>query len=49
MKSHFQSKVFVCLLNNCADAVDRLLIYNCIIYMMLSFYWERADSTGMKG
>ncbi len=25
-KSHYQSKAFVCVSNNCADAVDRLLI-----------------------
>ena len=26
-KSHYQSKVFVCVLNNPTDAVDRLLIF----------------------
>ena len=27
-KSHYQSKVFVCVLNNRGDVVDRLLILN---------------------
>ncbi len=27
-KSYFQSKVFVCVSTNCADAVDRLLNFN---------------------
>ncbi len=28
-RSHYQSKVFVCVSKNRADAVDRLLIINC--------------------
>ena len=28
-KTHCQSKVFVCVSNNCADAVDQLLIIWC--------------------
>ncbi len=27
VRSHNQSKVFVCVWNNCTDAVDRFLIY----------------------
>ncbi len=27
-KSHYQSKVFVCVSNSCVDAVDRLLMFD---------------------
>ena len=39
-KSHYHSKVFVCVSNNCADAVDRLLML--ILAWVLSGYLRKA-------
>ncbi len=36
-KSHYQSKVFVCVSNSRADAVDRLLI-------LLSYFFEERNN-----
>ncbi len=34
-KSHYQSEVFVCVSNNCAGAVDRLLKLICLISRLI--------------
>ncbi len=42
-KNHYQSEVFVCVSNNLADAVDRLLIfiYSLLSFIIFSLYFDK--------